>query len=251
LTVFGYRSGTSFIYVLDVRVKLASLVLISLISLRMGPLGLLILTIALLLLMRSARVSCLSAFWELRFFLIFLAFIIFTRGVSVPELSTAGWKAVSLSVEGFYEGAMICWRLLIVVFFGLLLSSTTRVNHIKAAVEWLLHPVPMIPGKRVAVMIALLMRFVPVILNQVEETAQAQRARGVENRKNPVYRMTKLAVPLFRRTLQDADKLTLAMEARCYSETRTDPLLKATRKDWMAMLAVGLLSLLLMVPQPG
>ena len=247
LTVFGYRSGASFLYTLDIRVKLASLVLISLTSLQMGLPGLLTLTIGLLVLMRSARVSCLPALRELRFFLIFLVIIIFTHGVSVSGIFIDGWRAVSVSGEGFYDGAMIGWRLLILVLSGLLLSSTTRVSHIKAAVEWLLHPVPMIPAKRVAVMISLLMRFVPVILNQVQETAQAQRARGVENRKNPVYRMAKLAVPLFRRTVQDADKLTLAMEARCYSETRTDPFLKATSRDRAAMLAVGLFLLLLVI----
>jgi biotin transport system permease protein len=71
-------------------------------------------------------------------------------------------------------------------------------------------------------MIGLIMRFVPVILDQAKETSKAQRVRGVENRKNPVYRLIKLAIPLIRRTFESADKLAVAMEARCYSENRTD-----------------------------
>ena len=31
---------------------------------------------------------------------------------------------------------------------------------------------------------------------------------------------------------QDADVLVLAMEARCYSENRTEPVLHATARDW-------------------
>ena len=239
LTVFGYRPGASFMHALDVRIKLALLVLISLTSLRMDPLGLSILSMVLILLTRSIRISLWTVVKEIRFFFILLLLIFISRGVSLSAPLTHGWDAVSLSLEGFNSGAMICWRLLIVVIAGLLLSATTRSHDVKAAVEWLLHPVPMVPEKRAAVMIALLMRFVPVILNQIEETARAQRARGVENRKNPVYRLTKLAIPLLRRTLQDADKLTMAMEARCYSETRTDPLLKTTAKDWITILAIG------------
>ncbi|PQP33481.1 energy-coupling factor transporter transmembrane protein EcfT, partial [Desulfobacteraceae bacterium SEEP-SAG9] len=88
------------------------------------------------------------------------------------------------------------------------------------------------PAKKVAVMMSLMMRFVPVIFNQAKETLDAQRARGVENRKNPVYRLTKFTVPLIRRTFENAEKLAVAMEARCYSDRRTDPELASTRKDW-------------------
>ena len=235
LAVFGYRSGTGPLYRLDIRVKLASLVLISLASLRMGPLGLCALTLGLFYLLRSTPVSCLTLLRELRFFLILLALILSVRACA---FSATPVFAVSVSAAGFHAGALICWRLLVVVFLGVLFVSTTRTHEVKAGVEWILKPAPLIPGKRVSTMIALLMRFVPVIVHQAMETADAQRARGIENRKNPLYRMIKLTIPLFRRTLQDADKLALAMEARCYSENRTDPFLKATRKDWTALSAV-------------
>jgi len=79
---------------------------------------------------------------------------------------------------------------------------------------------------------------VPVILNQANETAEAQRARCVENRKNPVYRLIRLGIPLIRRTFERADRLAVAMEARCYTENRTDPELCATRIDWMALVVM-------------
>jgi energy-coupling factor transporter transmembrane protein EcfT len=63
----------------------------------------------------------------------------------------------------------------------------------------------------------------------------------VENRKNPVYRLIRLGIPLIRRTFERADKLAVAMEARCYNENRTDPELSATRIDWMALVVMILI----------
>ncbi|RLB95512.1 MAG: hypothetical protein DRH50_04015 [Deltaproteobacteria bacterium] len=83
-----------------------------------------------------------------------------------------------------------------------------------------------------------MVRFLPVIIDQVKESADAQRARGVENRKNPVYRLGKLGIPIMRRTFERADKLAVAMEARCYSENRTDPVLSSSIMDWIALCGV-------------
>jgi energy-coupling factor transporter transmembrane protein EcfT len=115
---------------------------------------------------------------------------------------------------------------------GLLLTATTRVWQVKAAVEFLLSPVPFIPHKRVATMIGLLLRFIPLILSAAAETADAQRARGVENRRNPIFRMVKLAIPLLRKIFLDADRMATAMDARCFTELRSTPALRARSADW-------------------
>ena len=95
----------------------------------------------------------------------------------------------------------------------------------------MLKPVPLIPRARIATMMALLLRLIPLIFTQLSETMDAQRARGIENRKNPFYRMTKFSIPFLRRSFETADRLALAMEARCYSDQRTDPQLNASRRD--------------------
>jgi len=93
----------------------------------------------------------------------------------------------------------------------------------------------------------LILRFVPVILDQARETAVAQKARGVENRKNPVYRLIKLGFPLLRRTFERADDLVVAMEARCFTENRTDPELIAQKRDWLVLTAVIFLCIFLLL----
>jgi len=93
----------------------------------------------------------------------------------------------------------------------------------------------------------LILRFVPVILDQARETAEAQKARGVENHKNPVYRLIKLGFPLLRRTFERADDLVVAMEARCFTENRTDPALMLHKRDWVALIVVSCLGIALLI----
>jgi energy-coupling factor transporter transmembrane protein EcfT len=156
-----------------------------------------------------------------------------TPGTALVEI-----RSIAITRPGLTSGVLICWRLVIITLVGFLFVFTTPSSEIKAAVEWFLKPAGFIPGKRIATMMGLIARFIPVILNQAKETAEAQRARCVEYRKNPLYRLVRLGLPLIRRTFEQADRLIVAMEARCYSENRTDPALCATRIDWLALLII-------------
>jgi energy-coupling factor transporter transmembrane protein EcfT len=136
---------------------------------------------------------------------------------------------------------------MIVILTGLSFVFTTRSSEIKAAVEWMLKPIPWVLAKRIAIMLSLIARFIPVIFEQAKKTAEAQRARGVENRKNPIYRLKMFGIPLMRRVFERADKLALAMEARCYSENRTDALLSSNIRDWIALAGVVCLCLIIIL----
>jgi energy-coupling factor transporter transmembrane protein EcfT len=168
--------------------------------------------------------------------LILVARMLTTPGTAIIEINS-----LAITRPGLMSGVLICWRLVIIAFLGFLFVFTTPSSEIKAAVEWFLKPATFIPGKRIAIMMGLIVRFIPVILNQAKETAEAQRARCVENRKNPLYRIIRLGGPLIRRTFEQADRLIVAMEARCYSENRTDPDLSATRTDWFALLIITII----------
>ncbi|QTA87519.1 energy-coupling factor transporter transmembrane component T family protein [Desulfonema magnum] len=246
LTVFGYRTGTSLLHILDSRFKLACLILISLASLKAYIPGLSLLILLLVFAIIHIRVSFISVLKEIQYFLILLTFVLIARALSTPGTPVIEFMGLTMTSQGLYDGILVCGRLGTVVLLGLIFVSTTRPSEIKAAVEWFLTPFPFIPAKRVATMISLVMRFIPTILNQAKETADAQRARGIENRKNPVYRLIKFTIPLMRRTFEDADKLIVAMEARCYSENRTDPELSSGKKDWIALLLVICLCILIL-----
>jgi len=238
LTAFSYIAGHSTLHRIDPRFKIISIIFLSLVSLNLYLRGLGLLTVLLLGVIFYARLPLASGFKELRYFLILLLLIFVARVLSTDETPLIYLKYITISIPGITNGILVCWRLVLIVILGFVFISTTPPSAIKAAVQWFLKPVPFIPEKKVALMMGLIMRFVPVILDQARETAQAQKARAVENRKNPVYRLSKFGFPLIRRTFERADDLVAAMEARAFTEHRTDPELTAGKKDWVALMVV-------------
>jgi energy-coupling factor transporter transmembrane protein EcfT len=238
LTSFGYLSGDSLLHNLDPRFKLLYIIALSLVCLNLNFLSLIIVSALLLGLIIYARLPLSSGFKELRYFFALLVFVFMARVLSTGGEPLIDFKIFSMSRQGLYVGFLVCWRLAFIVVLGFTLISTTRPSEIKAAVQWFLKPVPFIPEQKVAIMMGLILRFVPVIFDQAAETGQAQKARCVQNRKNPVYRLIKLGFPLMRRTFERADDLVAAMEARGFTENRTDPELTTHPRDWIALLVV-------------
>ena len=242
ITVFNFRSGNTWVHGLDVRVKLVALVLLSLSSVHIPPLRLAAMIAALLCLIKYLDLSFISIFRELRFFLILLLVIFTTRMLSASGVPAFSIGPIAISLDGILQGVVVCLRLILVVLLGLILVASTRYSEIKRAVEWALTPFPFIPKRRVATMIGLLLRFIPVIFNEAREIKDAQRARAIEARKNPVFRIVKLVVPLVRRTFLRAEKLALAMEARCYQEMRTGPQFNFSKRDGLTLAMLIVLS---------
>ena len=247
LTALGFTSGTSRLHDWDPRFKIAALVLVSLASLKSGLMALTATCLLLFIMALRSGIPIRALLEDLKpaVFLLFLIFI--ARALSTPGESFFLFGPWSITKEGLLAGAAICLRLLLVLLAGVVVMASTRLSEIKAAVEWFLKPVPGIPEKRVGTMLSLIVRFLPHVLDQARETGEAQRARGIENRKNPVYRLKQFAIPVLRRTFLTADQLTLAMEARCYSDDRTDAELDANRIDWILLAAAISLSLCLLI----
>jgi len=247
LTITGNPAGTSALHRLDARFKMVCMVLFSIATIHAGFSGLFILFLTQVLAVLLVRISMKRLIWELRFVFIFLLLIFIVR-----LLSTAGdvllrislfSVTISITEQGISSGALVCFRLFLVVLLGYLFIWSTPPSQIRIAVTWFLRPVPFIPERKVATMLSLMIRFLPLILQETKETADAQRARCIENRKNPIYRFVKLAIPVFRRIFLRADDLILAMEARGYSENRALPRLYSKKSDWRFLIFVLSISL--------
>jgi energy-coupling factor transporter transmembrane protein EcfT len=247
-----YSRKSSFLHRTDVRFKMVFMVLLSIATINAGFSGLLILFATLLSIFILERISIKRLFRELRLFFIFLSLIFVARILSTPgeKLFQVDLFSVMfiVSKQGVLSGALVCIRLFLVVLIGYLFIWSTWSSQVRIAIAWFLRPVPWIPEKKIATMLSLMMRFLPVILNETKETADAQRARCIENRKNPVYRFIKLAIPMLRRIFLRADDLVLAMEARGYSENRILPRLHSKKSDWLLLaFVVGLFLLITQV----
>jgi len=234
LNTIGYKPGSSILHRLDPRTK-QILVMIQSTACFVGNeyyLTAISLCIAYCLVKSTLRPAAIML--EIRYFLFFLLFVFLVRAVTISEHYV---PAVSIPLV---EAALIfCWRLLLIVMMGVLLISTTRTAEIRAALVWGLKPFPLINERAAATMVGLIVRFLPLMLFQAGEISDAMRARCVEERKNPVYRVTRFTIMLFRRSITRADDLVDSMQARCYSEYRTVRNLQFTRCDLLAAVCGG------------
>lgn len=243
LTAIGFRPGQSLLHRLDPRTKQALLVGISVTSLWGNLAFLTLFTAVMMVSVSAAGLRIRRLIREIRYFLFFLCAVFGVRTITF----NGGWTP-TFSAEIAGEAMIVCWRLLLVVFMGVLLMATTRTADIRAALVWYLKPIPLVNEKMAATMVGLVVRFLPVILFQGAEIADAQLARGIERRKNPLIRLMRFTIPLFRRVFLSADELVMAMQARCYSEHRTLSDLSFTWRDGMAMGAGFLISLTVLLP---
>ena len=240
LTVFAYIQGNTLLHRIDIRCKLVAIVLLDIVALQSQFRSLAMLALPVLAGLMSIRLPVRRTIWEIRYLLFFMGFLLLVHSISRDSGQTATFPYLSIRMEGVVKGGLLCCRLLIVILAGLLFMRTSRTLEVKAAIEWLLKPIPMLPERRIALMIGLMLRFLPDILQRAVEIGDAQKARGIENRRNPIVRITAFSIPLFRAVFRHADELSTAMEARCFGETRTDVVPVARIADWIFLLTAAL-----------
>lgn len=233
VSVFDYHPGGSFLHRLDVRVKLFVFIILNLSVARSGDLALAILSGVLVLMLVYLRIPIILMLHEIRLFLLMLLLVFFARSFSEPGSPLFSTWRSGVTVEGVIAGGFVCWRLFLIVLLGLFFIRTSRPIAIKAGIYWFLKFIPRLPAHRISLMISLMFRFVPMIMELVSELSEAQQARAVGLRKNPFYRLKVLVIPLMENTFRKADEMILAMEARSYSDSRTDPELRSRREDWL------------------
>jgi len=132
-----------------------------------------------------------SQVWPLRWFVLFL----------VPfQWWTAGWQ-VAVVVVG---------TLVVAVVGAALISLTTRVTDLLDVIARVLQPARAIgvDPDRVALLLALTIRAVPVIAATLHEARDARRARGLERSTRA------LVTPVVVRTIRHADRVGEALAAR-------------------------------------
>ncbi len=240
LTTFAFAAGRSILHRHDVRCKLASLALMTAACVSAPAGGQLLVSLVLAGLVLHLGLPLRLFGRELRLLALFLIFILAVRALTTPGTVIAAIGPAALTRQGLVQGGLICWRLVNIVLLSLLFVRSTRPAEIKAGVAWLLRPLPGVDAGQAAVMVGLIVRFIPVLHQQINETRIAWQARGGDRRHNPLRHIKHLVLPAMRRTILSADQLALAMDARCFSPLRTDPLLRAGRFDVLILTAAFL-----------
>ena len=241
LSVFTYTPGESGLHEGDARFKLLTLLLLT-VTISTGRLWSLFAVNALLVTgLFLIRVPLPTLLKEMRYFGAFLLVVWLVRALGTPGRIVVSFGPLALTLEGAGQGGLICWQMVTVLMAGLLFTRTTRMVEVRAATAWLLKPIPFLNTHQAALMLGLLVRFIPLILTQAKEIRQAQQARGLENRRSPFLRLTAIAFPLLRATLIKSDRIATAMAARGYTGRSTPFNFVAQTRDWMLL---GLATLL-------
>ncbi len=194
-----YREGDSFIHRLDPRTKIISLLILSgvIFYLKSLPEYLVFagLSFLLLLLGRIAIASWFKTLRPLAWFLI----LIFLMHLG----SAGGWKV----------GLFVLARFAYLVSLAVLLTATTPIFSLAMGLRKLLRPLDIFAqlGSRIAFMLTMAIRFIPLTIIENQKIMEAQQVRGV--RYSP-KNIPLLAYALLINIMKKADELSRAIEAR-------------------------------------
>lgn len=239
---FGYIPGRSALHRTDARFKLIFLLMLSPSVIQASMASALLFGLLLCWLCMRTGFPVKQMFNAIPFLSIMLVFILAARSITGENFNGSGF---SFSISGFLDGVLICLKLVEIIIVGGLFTFTTRISEIKAGLEWLLRPVPFVSGKRIALMIGLMVRFIPVMIERAGDIQMAQQARSADGRRNYFTRLKLLIMPLMRRIVLEADKLSEAMESRCYSEHATPPDFGAGSISWASLMVAACVSVFL------
>ena len=102
-----------------------------------------------------------------------------------------------------------------------------------------------VPVHEFAMIMSIALRFVPILVEELDKIMKAQTARGIDFKEGNLFvRLKKLMpimVPLFVSAVRRSNELALAMDARCYhggeGRTKMKPL-QYQRNDYIAYIFV-------------
>lgn len=156
------------------------------------------------------------------------------------------WWVLSLSLEGLLQGLLLMIRVVLLYHLVSMLLFTTSLVELADGIDTLFGPLKRLglPVNELVMTFVIALRFVPLLVAELERLVKAQAARGERlDTGGPIVRARKLGallVPLFVSAFDRAEKLTTAMNARCYrgGQGRTKRrVLRMGPADWFALLA--------------
>jgi biotin transport system permease protein len=222
--VLSYDPGNSIAHRLDPRAKLAVQVGFALAAFaHTSPRGLAIATALVGVVLTAARVPPQAAVWEARYALPFL--------VAGPVLAVLVPGPPWLAPAEALVPALSSYRVLLVLVVSVAYVRTTPVRDSRAAIQRLL---PDRFGRACGIGVALVFRFLPVVFADLRRARAAMRAR-LGSERALTERMELLAVGGVRRAFARADRLSLALRARCFAWNPTLPTLRFAAVDVPAL----------------
>lgn len=190
-----YREGDSVLHRMPAGAKIGALFIAGTAAFLVVDLRILAAMLgAVIALYALARIDVVTGLWQLRPVIWLLALFF----------------AVQWWLNGWEPALAVVLRVSMLVLLAALVSLTTRVSRMIAALEKACAPLAIIgvDPARVGLAISMALRFIPVIAQVTADVREAQAARGIERN------VFAIAVPVIIRTLAMADDIADAIEAR-------------------------------------
>lgn len=196
-------------------------------------------------------------------FVLVLQFLFYPHAAAIAAGSAEVWRwgPFLVSMAGLLDTAAILLRMVTIVLFLTLLTGIADTTDLVHAVEGMLRPLQRLhlPAHELALILAITLRFIPLLGQELERLMKAQAARGADFGRGRglarIRRMLPLLIPLFLAALHRAEELALAMEARGYMGGRGRTYfvrLQMRPADFLALtMALGLAALLIFLDRGG
>ena len=244
-----YTEADSFLHRMDPRVKIAAVVLLSLLALIVGNLvNLLALLAFVLLLLVLGRATLSKTAFALKFVLRIMVMIVVLWPIfdpsGTPVLAELG--PVKVTEPAIWKGVATAVRVCcLATVWYILMFTTSQRDLVRALVKL---------GLRFdfGLALAISLRFIPTFGATVESITDAQRARGLElDRGAPLKRSRNyvaVLVPTIVSALRTADMLSLTLQSRAYGARPDRTYLRELRIRWSDALALAAVVALFALP---
>ncbi len=222
-----YLPGDSAIHKLDPRIKLLTSALFF--SLMFWVRSYAALTIILIFIISSAALSSVPLKNYIKQSKSIILVSLFTTLINLFfEAETHFLKSGSFSITpiNLKNSIIVFIRLLSLILMSSLTIFTTSPGDISCALESLLSPLKYIGVnvQEIATTVTISLRFIPTLFEEANKIATAQRARGADFKSKNIIKKIKafsaVVIPLFISSFKKASDLAMAMESRCYDNSR-------------------------------
>lgn len=224
ITIGQYYPADSIIHRLDPRTKIiATVVYLFSLFLYQSILGYGLALLCLITVVQLAKVPwsfILKGMKPILFLLLFtVSFNLFLTNEG-PVLVRLG--SLTITQGGLSIALFMGARLSLLIAGSNIMTLTTTPNSLTDGLERLLRPLKVIkvPVHEIAMMMAIALRFIPILLEETDKIMKAQVARGADLESGNLVKKAKamipVLVPLFVSAFRRAIDLAMAMEARCY-----------------------------------
>jgi biotin transport system permease protein len=227
-----YEPDETLAHRLDPRTKLAVQIGFAATALaHTTPRTLAVLSVVTALVLFGAHVSIRRTLVDYRFALLILALAPLIAGVTLgaPWFDTADAIASGLA----------SYRVLLILLVSAAYVRSTPVRDSRAAIQ---RTIPGKPGQLLGIGVALVFRFLPVLQGDLRTIREAMAARlGTE--RSAVDRASTIGILGLTRAFDRADRLSLALQARCFAWNPTLPPLSFSYIDYPVLVIAVALSL--------